>query len=422
MKKQLIIFLAKHKVTAVKAWVKRKSITKTELFEAELKNEDDLYDFLISIKKKAKLAEARLLLAQDLIFVDLIKWPEDQEFSKESLVEKVKTLIPTEVDNELLKWQERKVSKEEDEEKEKLIQFLLINNEYWQKAESSFKKADFRIINFEPSLAPLLRMTREHQEAHLVRMGGERLVLHQGILYASARIIEGNDAKKEEKALTDYVKDKWDLDVGTIVNADLSNIINVCFFQDEFCCQDNNIKLEHRGYWSFFFIIFFVYALISVFIYWKQIISFVNINFGNKQEVIKINETVNLEKQAVVEEINEEMDLASESADLSFDRSQINILIENGTGESGLAATYETELVKMGYEEDLIELANADKDSYKSSVLKTNQEKAEIADLLYADFQDKIDLEVKIVTSEELEDFDAIIIIGKKGESIDEKN
>lgn len=389
MKQMVSVFLSKTKVKAIRAWLKNDQISKSEVLEEQLNDELDLYKFLLTVKKQFKTDEVKLLIDQSALFIDLLTWPVTEKLNEAKLLEKIKSLIPANLDGDLIKWSERGQIEDESGLK-KLIQFLVIDKDFWAKVQADFKKANIEIESFEPVFASLLRLTSNNEEPHLIRVNEHRLIVFHGVMYASARIIPGNDEKEEEKK---------------------------------------------KSSWWLVALIFLIILIISSVIFWQQLWELMSPYFQTGDEGVQEEQMLESEpsveaspvEELEVEEILIEESLTDEAGTLSSSliRSELKIQILNGSGISGLAGQLEDLLLSMDYEDDLIEVGNADNVDYQTSVLIVLAEKAEIADLLYDDLQVKMDLEVKvddIINNTNLNDFDAIIILGKGGESINEKN
>jgi hypothetical protein len=435
MKQMVSVFLSKTKVKAIRAWLKNDQISKSEVLEEQLNDELDLYKFLLTVKKQFKTDEVKLLIDQSALFIDLLTWPVTEKLNEAKLLEKIKSLIPANLDGDLIKWSERGQIEDESGLK-KLIQFLVIDKDFWAKVQADFKKANIEIESFEPVFASLLRLTSNNEEPHLIRVNEHRLIVFHGVMYASARIIPGNDEKEEEQSLINYAEEHWGLKVKKIVNANLDQLILNCFLQEDLCCQDDKVEEEKKkSSWWLVALIFLIILIISSVIFWQQLWELMSPYFQTGDEGVQEEQMLESEpsveaspvEELEVEEILIEESLTDEAGTLSSSliRSELKIQILNGSGISGLAGQLEDLLLSMDYEDDLIEVGNADNVDYQTSVLIVLAEKAEIADLLYDDLQVKMDLEVKvddIINNTNLNDFDAIIILGKGGESINEKN
>jgi len=94
-----------------------------------------------------------------------------------------------------------------------------------------------------------------------------------------------------------------------------------------------------------------------------------------------------------------------------LERNDLTLLIQNGSGETGLAGKVSSNLKKKGYTQ--IDTENADSFSYKAVTVKVKESKKQYKDLLVFDLKDDYTINAEIETLDTDSTYDAIIIIGK---------
>lgn len=97
--------------------------------------------------------------------------------------------------------------------------------------------------------------------------------------------------------------------------------------------------------------------------------------------------------------------------DSKLKRSDLKILVQNGTDKTGYAKEIATFLENKGYKD--IAKANADKDSYESTEIKIKEAKKNYLPLLKNDLKEKVDASTES-NLDETSKFDVVVVLGKK--------
>lgn len=209
-------------------------------------------------------------------------------------------------------------------------------------------------------------------------------------------IEEKEDSSEKEEEKKDIIDERVDSeeeirDVDE-QDRDKREEINSTFSAAEFGLADN--KSSRGKNIILFLVVFLLVAIISALFY---LFSAGILKIEKPQENVEITPT---------------QSPSPTPTPVEFDRAELSIQILNGSGESGVAASMETFMEDLGYEN--LEIGNADNSDYENVTIQIKEEYEDLAQLIDEDLASDYTVNSDYEILEDDSEYDVVIIVGSE--------